>query len=86
MVMVCALACLLAVSAQERQTVSCEIETLQEEFGVVALGNLVEDEKHCCGALRRFLKVAQSLSQPWKLEVCNQSGYHRDPLHTVKVF
>jgi len=73
------MACVLflaAVSAQDRRTVSCEIDTLREEFGVVALNNFDQDERHCCGALRRFLKVAQSLSQPWKLEVCKLSGYH----------
>jgi hypothetical protein len=53
----------------------CEIDTLREEFGTVTL-ELIEHHRPCCGALRRFLKVAQSGSQPWKLEV-DTNGFAR---------
>ena len=51
----------------QEQSSACDIDTLREEFGTVTL-DLAEDHE-CCGALRRFLKVAQSGSQPWKLVV-----------------
>ena len=48
---------------------ACEIETLLDEFGVIAVHMSVETHAVCCGSVRRFLKVAQSQTQPWKLEV-----------------
>ena len=48
---------------------NCELDTLQDEFGTVLLPMVIEQHARCCGALRRFLKTAQSGPQPWKIEV-----------------
>ena len=45
----------------------CDIDMLREQFEAVTLFMRV-DLTHCCGSLRRFLKVAQMGAQPWKLE------------------
>ena len=56
-------------AAGEPSDAACEIDTLLDEFGVIAVHMSVERHAVCCGSVRRFLKVAQSQTQPWKLEV-----------------
>jgi hypothetical protein len=65
-------ACSMAQSERAEPSAAaaaCEIDTLLDEFGVIAVHMSVERHAVCCGSVRRFLKVAQSQTQPWKLEV-----------------
>ena len=57
------------MAQSERGGAACEIDTLQDEFGVLAVRMSVGRHDVCCGSVRRFLKVARRQTQPWKLEV-----------------
>eukprot|EP00277_Geminigera_cryophila_P039975 CAMPEP_0173111728 /NCGR_PEP_ID=MMETSP1102-20130122/45408_1 /TAXON_ID=49646 /ORGANISM="Geminigera sp., Strain Caron Lab Isolate" /LENGTH=76 /DNA_ID=CAMNT_0014012289 /DNA_START=34 /DNA_END=261 /DNA_ORIENTATION=- len=54
-------ACQANAHAQSEDTtlLRCNIDTLRDEFGAVTVDMSLDSHERCCGALRRFLKVAQ---------------------------